>query len=271
MAAPALELARRVAASFAAIPDVEAVALGGSRASQMAGDDSDVDLYVYASPEPPLERRAAIASAAAGRLELDNHFFETGDEWVDGPTGLALDVMYRGPRWIEDQLDRVLVRHEASVGYSTALWHSVHRSVPLFDRRGWYASLQARAAAPYPEPLRRAIVARNQPLLRDNLSSYLRQLERAVARGDAVSANHRVAAFLASYFDILFAVHRVPHPGEKRLVTIARQRCPRAPAGFDAAITALVASLPGPDTVPRADLLAEELDALLLQEGLLER
>ena len=85
--------------------------------------------------------------------------------------------------------------------------------------------------APYPEPLRRAIVARNRPLLADNLSSFAAQLEKALARGDAVSASHRAAAFLASYFDVLFALNRATHPGEKRLLRARRASLPAPPAG----------------------------------------
>jgi hypothetical protein len=265
-----LDLARRVAASFAAMPEVSAVALGGSVAAGRAGHGSDVDLYVYAMEDVPVARRAAIAAGSRGPAELDNRSFEPGDEWVDGASGIHVDVMYRRPAWIEDQLERVLVRHLASTGYSTALWHNVRSSVALFDRDGWYARLRTRADVPYPEPLRRAIVARNQPLLRRNLSSYLRQIERGVARGDAPSVNHRVAAFLASWFDVLFAVNRVPHPGEKRLVDFAEGLCPRRPPGMADGVRALVDAIPGAAVAARADALGEALDELLREEGLLD-
>jgi hypothetical protein len=44
-------------------------------------------------------------------------------------------------------------------------------------------------------------------------------MKAAIARGDLISLNHRVAVWIASYTDILFAVNRRYHPGEKRLLT----------------------------------------------------
>lgn len=268
---PALALARRLAAAFAEVHDVEAVALGGSRTNLVADVGSDIDLYVYApGGEVSVARRAEIAAGARGAAEIDNRIFETGDEWIDDATGIAVDAMYRDPRWIEDQLDRVLVQHQASVGYSTAFWHNVASSTVLFDRSGWYAALVERARVPYPEPLRRAIIAKNYPLLQRNQSSYLHQIERAVARGDRVSVNHRVAAFVASYFDVLFAVNRLPHPGEKRLVAIAETRCALLQPRFAAEIEALIAAVPRTDVVAHAAALADGLTALLRAERLLD-
>jgi hypothetical protein len=260
-----------VVARLAAVPVVEAIALGGSRTG--AGPDalSDVDLYVYASADLPLALRSELPGPDVTRVEIGNAFFEPGDEWVDAATGTHLDVMYRAPAWIEAQLDAVLVEHRASVGYSTCLWWNVRSSAPLYDRSGWFARLQARAGSPYPEPLRRAIVARNHPLLRAGLSSYLHQIELAVARDDPISVQHRTAALLASYFDVLFAVNRVPHPGEKRLLAWTADLCPRRPLSLADDVRAVLRGAGGPDVALPHHLhrLLDGLDDLLRAERLL--
>ena len=222
---PALALAGGVAGRFAAIPDVEAVALAGSRTSPFPDGQSDVDLYVYSSAMVPTSSRAEIARNAR-RTEIGNSFWEPGDEWIEAKSGIRIDVMFRTTRWIEDQLDRVLVRHEASVGYSTCFWYNVRNSRALFDRSGWFQALQTKAGQRYPEELKRAVVAKNYPILRSNISSYLHQIKLAVERHDPVSVNHRAAAMLASYFDIVFALNEQPHPGEKRLLELAKALCP---------------------------------------------
>jgi predicted nucleotidyltransferase len=261
-----------VAAAFADLPQVVAVALAGSLAAGAADERSDVDLYVYAEAPVPMADRVAIASRFATRREVGNEFWEPGDEWIDTQTGRHVDVMYRTPVWIEEQLERVLVRHEASVGYSTCFWHNVLHSTPLFDRYGWYRDLQAAAAGPYPQALRRAVIAKNHPILRQTLTSYLVQIERAARRGDSVSIQHRVTALLASYFDVLFAVNELPHPGEKRLLQIAATRCPRKPSHMEIQINSLLEMAARPATpavVEHINVLLASLDALLANERLL--
>jgi predicted nucleotidyltransferase len=206
----ALSIAQRVAESFASLPQVEAVVLAGSQSSEFADAASDVDLYVYVTKDIPLAVRTKIA-AGSPRVEIGNATWEPGDEWVDAERGMRVDVMYRQVRWIEEQLDRVLVRHEPSVGYSTCLWYNVLHSQILFDRAGWFEALHRRAGQGYPGDLKLAIIAKNYPLLRQNQSSYLHQIELAVMREDLVSVNHRVAALLASYFEVLFALNELPH------------------------------------------------------------
>ncbi len=267
-----LVLAETIAQRYGAWPQVMAAALGGSHVAGAADWGSDIDLYVYTAAELPMKARAEIATARAEYVELDNRFWEPGDEWIDAETGMHIDVMFRRVEWIAAQLERVLEQHQASVGYSTCLWHNVVASQALYDRDGWFEQLQQDARRPYPEPLRRAIIQKNHPILRRNISSYRAQLEKAIVRSDWVSINHRAAALLASYFDILFALNRKPHPGEKRLVAKALKRCEQIPPGMAEQAQALIGAVGGgaQEIVERADALIAGLDALLLEEGLLE-
>jgi predicted nucleotidyltransferase len=268
--ATSADVANRVAAAFANLSEVVAVALAGSGVSGATDEQSDVDLYVYAGSRIAKADRVAIATSFATRREVGNDFWEPGDEWIDAQTGRHVDVMYRTPVWIDEQLERVLVRHQASVGYSTCFWHNVLHSTPLFDRSGWYRDLQAMAACPYPQPLRHAIIAKNHPILRQTLSSYLTQIERAVRRSDSVSIQHRVTALLVSYFDVLFAVNELPHPGEKRLLQLAATRCSKIPADMATQINAILetAARPAsPAIVAHVNALLNSLDDLLANEG----
>lgn len=263
-----LAVAQRIARQFGSLPQVEAVVLAGSWTSDFADAESDVDLYVYVTEDIPLDVRAKIASGSP-RAEIGNATWEPGDEWIDGETGIAVDVMYRHVRWIEEQLDRVLVQHQASVGYSTCFWYNVWHSQALFDRARWFAELQRRAGRRYPPELRRAILAKNYPLLRHNQSSYLHQIELAVRRNDPVSVNHRVAALLASYFDVLFAVNEQLHPGEKRLLRHAMQ-CPHLPPDMVSHVMGIVEAVGDAkaDIAARINRLVDGLDGLLRRKGL---
>ena len=261
-----------LAAEFSALPEVSAVVLSGSRGSGVADERSDVDLYVYAEQEPPETWRASLARKFGERASIGNHFWETGDEWNALRAGIVVDIMYRSPAWIEEQMDRVMLRHQASVGYSTCFVYNVLNSKPLYDRNGWFESLRLRAAQPYPEQLLQAIVAKNHPILRNTLSSYVHQISVALERDDLVSVNHRITALLASYFDILFAVNGLHHPGEKRLVAYVLAKCPKRPPDIQRQVNELLSAIAPPEEselLDRVNNLLDDLDTLLLAERLI--
>lgn len=97
-------LAQIIANEFAALPQVVALALAGSRINE-ADESSDFDFYVYVCAEIPTNVRADTARKFATRIEINNQFWETGDEWIDTNSGCVVDVMYRTRVWIEEQLD----------------------------------------------------------------------------------------------------------------------------------------------------------------------
>jgi hypothetical protein len=254
-------LAYRLSKSFARFPQVEAVAWAGSLTTGSAIDQaSDIDLYVYITRPIPLKDRLDLVEELGGAswADMGLDFWGPGDEWFDASTGIEVDAMYWEPGWMEETLDRVLEQHHASLGYTTCFWHTLLNSQILFDRSAWLARLRQKYDRPYPEELRRAIINRNRVVLRDVIPGYRNQIEKAVKRTDLVSINHRVSALVASYFDILFAFNRVPHPGEKRLVEQAQRMCPRLPRNMAAQLETVLHC--AGDTHPR---LVEEIDRLL--------
>jgi Domain of unknown function (DUF4037) len=268
-----LQLAERLADLFASLPHVEAVALGGSCGSGFGNSDSasDIDLYVYTRGDIPLEARASIVAQSGGatRSSLNLNYWGAGDEWLNAPTGIEIDIVYFDARWMEDQISRVVENHQANLGYTTCFWHTIRQSVVFFDPNAWFAGLQKRCLVEYPETLRQNIIALNYPVLRGVIPAYANQLEKAVKRHDLVSVNHRLAALFASYFDIIFAVSRQLHPGEKRLVELALRNCNSLPANMETDIhsilSTMVADISG---VPgRVTRLLDQLDRLLEDEG----
>lgn len=241
---PRHDLAAKVARAALGVPGVRAVALGGSLATGTADGSSDADLYVYADAVPEVAARAALAEAmgAAAGAEVGNAFFEPGDEWTHAPSGIKVDLMYRTPDWAEEVLADAYVRHRAQLGYSTCFWHNLRTCRPLADPSGWLGGVVERAGAPYPDALARAVIDLNWRMLQGTAASWTVQLEGALARGDAVAAGHRTGALLASWFDVLFAANRVPHPGEKRLLDHAGRLCPRRPEGMGRDVPALLAA-----------------------------
>lgn len=262
----ARDVVQTIVDQLSACPAVAAIALAGSIAAKQADDRSDLDLYVFTDGEVPVALRRELALTFDPAPEIDHRFFGPTDEWRDAVRGISIDLTFWDRRWFTDELARVLDAHQPSLGYTTAFWYTLRHAVPLFDRAGWLAAAQATADVPYPERLRAAIIAFNQPLLCAVRSSYRHQIALAVARDDPVIDAHRVAAFLASLFDIVFAANAVPHPGEKRLLTHAAA-LPSLPVAFVAQVRALLAARDA-DVLPAIDALCGAVDAWLVTGGL---
>lgn len=271
-----LQLAGQIADLFASLPQVEAVALAGSRGNgtDTPDDASDIDLYVYTRGEIPLETRRAIVEQSGGATQsnLNLNYWGAGDEWLHASTGFEIDIVYFDATWMEDQIARVVVKHQAGLGYSTCLWYTIRQSIVFSDPRGWFARLQQQCQIEYPETLRQNIIALNQPVLRSIIPAYANQLAKAVKRHDFVSINHRLAAMFASYFDILFAVNRQLHPGEKRLVEFAVNHCASLPANMESDIASILlpAAADVSDLPVRLASLLDHLDQMLENEGIVQ-
>lgn len=228
--------------ALSALPQIEAIALGGSRAGDHFDAKSDYDVYLYCTDPIPENIRRDILSQVCSYMEIGNHFWEPEDNCTL-KNGIDIDILYRNLDDFTRDVASVAEDCNPRNGYTTCMWHNLRTCKILYDRDGRLAAAKERFDIPYPTRLKENIIERNRKLLRGTLPAYNGQIIKAANRGDTVSINHRVSAFLESYFDILFALNEQTHPGEKRLISLARETCPRLPEAFEENLDLLFAHM----------------------------
>lgn len=222
--------------------EVESIALGGSRATEVYDNNSDYDVYLYVNSPIREEKRLEILKKYCSKIELGNHFWEHEDNCVLN-NGVDIDILYRNLDDFSKEISLVVDKHIAHNSYTTCMWHNLKNSKILFDRHGKLKELKNKYDCSYPLKLKNNIITRNMRLLHGSLPSYDRQIIKASERGDYNSVNHRVSEFMASYFDIIFAINELTHPGEKRLVSLAIKYCKVLPNNFSENINKLFSSM----------------------------
>ena len=247
-------------------PEVEAVALGGSRAGRNYDEKSDYDVYVYCTGEISEESREALLSRYCKTMEIGNHFWELEDNCTL-KNGLDIDIIYRDLDDFMNGISKVVDHGQAYNGYTTCMWHNLCQCKILYDKEKRLTEAKRKYKIPYPEALRNNIITQNMRLLRGSMPAYENQIKKAVERGDLVSINHRVTEFMASYFDIIFALNEMTHPGEKRLVELCKEQCNYLPIDFEKNMTALFQDM---FTCP--EHIAHDLDRIIVRlEKVIER
>lgn len=224
---------------FSKLPMVESITLGGSRSTGKNNINSDYDIYIYTTSDIPLENRKIILSKYCNLLQLDNRYWELGDDATMN-CDINIDIMYRNIFEFDKTVYNVVVNHTAQNGYTTCMWNNLLNCKILFDRNDLLTNMQNKYNIPYPKELKENIIKHNFRLLHGAILSYDNQIEKAVLRGDIVSINHRITEFLASYFDIIFALNEITHFGEKRLISICKSTCKTLPNNFEENISNLL-------------------------------
>lgn len=220
------------------ISQVEAIALGGSRATGRNDAKSDYDVYIYITQPIEENVRRDILSKYCSVMEISNTYWELEDD-VTLKNGIDMDIIYRNMDDFDKMVEAVVINHMAGTGYTTCMWHNLITSKIVMDKTGKLAALQKKYDVPYSAELKKNIIEKNMKLLSGVLPSYDAQIKKAVKRGDFVSVNHRVTEFLASYFDIMFALNEMTHPGEKRMESICIDECKKLPDNFEENFDAL--------------------------------
>ncbi len=241
---------------------VEAIAKGGSSTANTSDNISDIDIYIFTTKSIELGAREGIIKEVSSKYEAGGEYFGSGDEYFVDDLGIQFDVMFWDKNWFCSVFENVWEKHYPSNGYTTCFLYTLKNFEIMFDKTGWLAQLQKRLKTPYPQELKANILKRNTMLMKDKpFASYYQQIEKALIRNDIISVNHRTAAFLASYFDVIFAVNELLHPGEKRLIQFAKDNCKILPLNFEQNLQKLLAS--NSHILPILDDMVEKLKAIL--------
>ena len=173
---------------------------------------------------------------------LENKFWEVEDNCTLSDE-IDIDIIYRNINDFENNIENVVEKHRAGNGYTTCFWHNLKNSKVLYDPHKEFYKIQERFEVPFPKELKENIISKNFRLLTGNLPSYDKQIIKAFDRGDFVSVNHRIAAFIESYFDIIFAINELTHPGEKRMIQYAKEHSKILPKDFEENMNELLNSM----------------------------
>lgn len=243
--------------ALSALNQVEAIALGGSRAGDDFDEKSDYDVYVYCREAVPEDVRSILLQKYCSRMEIGNHFWEYEDNCIL-KNGIDIDIIYRNLDAFAKEISDVVDKYYAHNGYTTCMWHNLCTCRIIYDEDGRLSSLQKKYTIPYPDMLRQNIIKRNMDLLRYAMPAYEVQIAKAVKRNDMVSINHRITEFLASYFDVIFALNELTHPGEKRLIVLCEKQCKKLPVNFRENLQRLFS-----DMFDKPERISEDIDVII--------
>jgi hypothetical protein len=218
-----MTLAGRVVAAVDGLPGMVGVSLGGSAQAGLADGDSDIDLHVYwRAPLAEPNERAARLKAIADSVHVDIRSWGLEDHLTI--KGRSAELIYVHLDDLRTHVEQAYGEGLNGEGYTTAVLYSVAECTLLHDPSGIVALIRDRLRAQYPDATRRVLLQHNPPLLQ----TYLKHLRLAQRRGDLLSVQHRRYTVQMVYFNLLFALNKRYHPGEKRL-HIHGERCPIRP------------------------------------------
>lgn len=244
--------------------EVKAIALGGSGVNNTSDHLSDIDVYIFVEKDISVSNREEMVKKISSKYEVGCEYFGSGDEFFVNKLNTQLDAMYFNINWFESVVNNVWVKHYPSNGYTTAFLFTLNNFQIIYDTDNWLLNLHNSIQTEYPNELKQNIIKRNIMLMKDKpFASYYEQIEKAVKRNDVVSINHRITAFLASYFDIIFAVNELLHPGEKRLIQYAKDNCNILPDNFEENIKKLLIQ-PNFETLNILNDMVEKLRKIIL-------
>ena len=220
------DIARRIDGLMGGRPEVTAVYVLGSVASDQADERSDVDIsFVYNHAPPPLSTRRELLSRIGSGWQPDtpnsddpmwagNAMPDVGDIGV--VEGVRVEVIYQASQLISEVLGEVLDRGAITTPKMPdrpyTLAGLVQRAWVLRDKdgllRGWIGRTQT-----YPALLKRNVLRHFIPVLRENAEALTDSAERGYGANTYLFFLTRATDSMDS---VLYALNETYDPADKR-------------------------------------------------------
>lgn len=88
-----MKMTEQLFAELSRFNEVEAIALGGSRAGENYDERSDYDVYLYCTAPIPEQARRELLGKYCSYMEIGNHYWEYEDNCTLN-NGIDIDILY---------------------------------------------------------------------------------------------------------------------------------------------------------------------------------
>ena len=113
--------------------EVDAIALGGSRAGENYDEKSDYDVYLYVNSPISEEKRKNILQKFCSYMEIGNSFWEYEDNCVLN-NGIEIDILYRDMEDFIKGIEKVVIKCQPINSYRTCMWHNLVTCKIIYDK-----------------------------------------------------------------------------------------------------------------------------------------
>lgn len=149
-------MANKLFEELSSLPQVEAIALGGSRAGNTYDENSDYDVYLYCTDNIDEAVRKRLLSEFCSYTEIGNSYWESEDNCILN-NGIDIDILYRNLDDFILNVASVVEKFNAHNGYTTCMWHNLKTCKIIYDKDNRLAMAKERFNVPYPEQLRKCV------------------------------------------------------------------------------------------------------------------
>lgn len=215
------------------IDNIKAIVLGGSYATGMATDTSDLDIAIYYYEEKPFDIEA-IKLIAGKYANVDKPtvtgFYEWGP-WVNGGAWIKtakgkVDILYKNIDQITSTIEKVKrgvwenhFEQQPPYGFSSLIFLAETKyCIPLHDPQGIIQSLKSMVLS-YPEILKRTVI--QQSLWSAEFTIW--HADSFAIKGDVYNTMGCLTRAVKNIVTTLFSINELYPIGDKRAIEIIEQ------------------------------------------------